>query len=84
MFSWVKWSLKAHRYGPALKLMADGSPMILAAVAYRSYTAITGGHPVEIVGCNIGHAIQFCAHCPRTGTCPHGIKRITAAHTVAL
>jgi glycosyltransferase involved in cell wall biosynthesis len=75
VFSWVKWSLKAHRYRPAMKLMADGWPMILAAIASRLYAIIRGRRPLETLGCNIDHAIHFCAHCARRGaSCPHGIK----------
>jgi hypothetical protein len=67
-----------------LKLVADGLPMILAAVTYRLYAVITGGQPIEIAGSNIGDAIQFCACRPGTReACPHGIKHQTPAHAVA-
>jgi glycosyltransferase involved in cell wall biosynthesis len=77
VFSWVKWSLKAHRYGPALKLMASGWQMVLVSAAYRLYALIRGRHPIETIACKVGDSFRFCARCQRTGeACPYGIENM--------
>jgi len=44
---WVKKSFRAGFYKDALKLVADGLPMVMAACAFRAFLLIKGRRPVQ-------------------------------------
>ena len=46
---WIRRALRAGLYADALKLAAQGSPMIAAGVARRSAAWIRGRRPVETI-----------------------------------
>jgi glycosyltransferase involved in cell wall biosynthesis len=78
VFFWAKRSLQARDYVPALRLLASGGPMILAAIFLRFCTIIKGRRPIEIIGCNQDNEILFCPHCQKAGGhCPQGAPKST-------
>lgn len=50
VFYWAQASLRSRCYRPALKLLASGWPMILAAIMRRIYARFKGRRPVEVIG----------------------------------
>jgi len=46
---WTKRALRAHLYRDALKLVADGWAMILAAVVRRSVVRLLGRQPIKAI-----------------------------------
>jgi glycosyltransferase involved in cell wall biosynthesis len=50
VFFWTKRAIKARHYKQALKLVASGWSMILAAVLRRANARITGRRPIETLG----------------------------------
>jgi glycosyltransferase involved in cell wall biosynthesis len=76
VFFWAKSSIRAHCYGPPLKLLASGWPMVLAAIANRFWTMIKGRRPTETLGCLTDKVVLFCERCQRAGQpCPHGVLK---------